>query len=295
MSCICVRTFLFLLCFFFVSSWLALRSQLKDPSYSEGTSALASTAPAVSSSLADSSALSEWCVGADDWGVEEGGEGEGGGGGEGSWGEGGEMGKEAKCGDHEEEKMEEEHLKQRAESGGYGRISVGLSEGTKLNELPPSSDTSACPMALATSGPKCEESLGDAGTHTLADEVAALTLSSEQMESGRDLLAYQGPYFGSFYINVINEPSADEMMTAQVEELLQKYGKENVEEWRDPRGEDYERGGKRKPSRGGSGGADGKRGADGGERYEKTVAKHGDRVFQKFHKVMSRCSNQILR
>lgn len=287
--------------FLFVSSWLALRSQLKDPSYSEGTSALASTAPAVSSSLADSSALSEWCAGADDWGVEEGGEGEGGGGGEGSWGEGGEMGMEAKCGDHEEEKMEEEHLKQKAESGGYGGISVGLSEGTKLNELPPSSDTPACPMALActmalvTSGTKCEESLGDAGTHSLADEVNALTLSSEQTESGHDLLAYQGPYFGSFYINVINEPSADEMMMEQVKELLQKYGKENVEELHDPRREDYERGGKRKPSGGGSGGAGGKRGADGGERYEKTVAKHGDRVFQKFHKVMSRCSNQILR
>ena len=236
-------------------------------------------------------------MGADDWGVEEGGEGEGGGGGEESWGEGGEMGKETKCGDQEGEKMEEEYLKQRADSegGGNGRMSVGLSEGTKLNELPPSSDTLACTMALATSGTKCEESPGNAGTHSLADEVNALTLSSEQTESGHDLLAYQGPYFGSFYINVINEPSADEMMTEQVEELLQKYGKENMEEWRDPRREDYERSGKRKPSRGGSGGAGGKRGADGGERYEKTVAKHGDRVFQKFHKVMSRCSNQILR
>lgn len=233
-------------------------------------------------------------MGADDWGVEEEGEGEGRGGEE-SWGEGGEMGMEAKCGDQEGEKMEEEYLKPRAESGGDGGISVGLSEGTKLNELPLSSDTSACTVALATSGTKCEESLGEAGTHSLGDEVAALTLSSEQTESGHDLLAYQGPYFGSFYVNVINEPSADEMMTAQVEELLQKYGKENVEEWRDPRREDYERGGKRKPSGGGSGGAGGKIGADGGERYEKTVAKHGDRVFQKFHKVMSRCSNQILR
>lgn len=33
----------------------------------------------------------------------------------------------------------------------------------------------------------------------------------------------------------------------------------------------------------------------GGEKYEKAVAKHGDRVFEKFHKVISKWPEQILR
>ena len=277
-------------------SWLALRSQVKDLSCNEGTLARASTAPAVSSSLGDSSALSEWCVGADDWGTDEEGEEESGEG-EASWGEGGEMEREVECGEQEGEEMEEEHLKPRAEGHGKGEKCLGLSEGTGLNELHLGSGGQACTVALATSETQCEERLNGAEADSLVDEVTALTLSSEQTDSGHGSFTYQGPHFGSFYVNVLNEPLAEEKMVEQVEKLLQRYGGENMEEWRDARGEDYERNGKRKQSRGGGSGAGagGKRGADKGERYEKAVAKHGDRMFQKFHKVMSRCPHQILR
>ena len=36
-------------------------------------------------------------------------------------------------------------------------------------------------------------------------------------------------------------------------------------------------------------------GSSSSEAYEKTTAKHGDRIFYKFHKRLSRCPEQVLR
>ena len=85
---------------------------------------------------------------------------------------------------------------------------------------------------------------------------------------------YNGPYFPSSYVTVLEEPS-EPKYTRKVEELLERYYRENP---------NFE------PT------SDLKlKGSGSSEKYERSVAMHGDRAFQKFHKQLSKCPDQILR
>ena len=103
---------------------------------------------------------------------------------------------------------------------------------------------------------------------------------------------YEGPHYPASYIAVVEEPEA----IAEDKELLKKcYGSDLTvdglapeEERRKKESDRHKRGRKENGlSRGGS--------TSGGEVYEKSVAKHGDKVFQKFYKYLSKCPQQILR
>ena len=85
---------------------------------------------------------------------------------------------------------------------------------------------------------------------------------------------YEGPYFPPSYVSVHEEPFEDKY-SAKVEELLKKYRKENP---------DFVPNSDVGLKRNGS-----------SEGYEKSVAAHGDRTFQKFHKQLARCPDQIVR
>lgn len=94
--------------------------------------------------------------------------------------------------------------------------------------------------------------------------------------------AYTGQYYPSSYLQVIQESEVNfepELTHANV--LLKKYRQENPNvdqslfENIQPKG--------RKAS------------TFDGEGYEKVLPKHGDRVFQKFQKQLSKCPQQILR
>ena len=107
---------------------------------------------------------------------------------------------------------------------------------------------------------------------------------------------YQGPYYPASYIAVVEEPEA----SAEDKELLKKYKSDHPDfdltmnglapeqERRKKEPEHHTSGRKEKGlSRGGA--------TSGGELYEKSVARHGDKMFQKFYKQLSKCPQQILR
>ena len=85
---------------------------------------------------------------------------------------------------------------------------------------------------------------------------------------------YHGPYFPSSYVTVLEEPS-EPKCTPEVKKLLERYYREN-------------------PNFKLTSGLE-QKGTGSGEKYERSVAMHGDRTFQKFHKQLSRCPDQILR
>lgn len=97
-----------------------------------------------------------------------------------------------------------------------------------------------------------------------------------------------GPYFNPMYINVIEEPAAtyEDTDLKRAEALLEMYKMEN-----DPSFEDFKKQKKKHRSLAGGSGS----GRGGGEKYEKSMAKHGDRTFQKFKKKLSLCPSQVLR
>ena len=118
---------------------------------------------------------------------------------------------------------------------------------------------------------------------TVTQELDKLKVSTP--ETAAATLSFTGQaYFTPMYISVVEEPSASEDTdTCRVEELLEKYKMENG----------VGAGGQRDGSKQS---AQGKRGTgSGSEKYEKMVAKHGDRTFQKFKKKLSLCPEQILR
>ena len=112
------------------------------------------------------------------------------------------------------------------------------------------------------------------------------------VESKCTQVSFKGPHFESFYLNVVSEPSSEHRDSQQVEQLLQKYRQENQENCNE-----QEKSKKQCPrnSQGRSGGSKMEQKGGGGERYEKTVAKHGDKTFQKFKKALSLCPSQVLR
>ena len=106
--------------------------------------------------------------------------------------------------------------------------------------------------------------------------------------------AYHGPHYLAGFISVVEEPEAD---AYEDERLLKKYKVEQLSQ-------DFSTDTDRKTKGVCSGGGQHKRGkagrhgdaaSAGGEVYEKGVARHGDKTFQKFHKHLSRFPQQILR
>ena len=87
--------------------------------------------------------------------------------------------------------------------------------------------------------------------------------------------SYHGPYFPSSYVTVLEEPS-EPKYAPNVEELLVRYYREN-------------------PNFEPTSGLELKGSGSSSEKYERSVAMHGDRTFQKFHKQLSKCPDQILR
>ena len=81
-------------------------------------------------------------------------------------------------------------------------------------------------------------------------------------------MSYNGPCFPSFFIDVFED----------TDEVVQMSTKRYQAEADDA--ENKERGDESSWS---------------GEKYEKATAKHGDRVFEKFYKVVSKWPEQILR
>ena len=130
---------------------------------------------------------------------------------------------------------------------------------------------------------------------TLTVEETLASTSSDEVET---LSLYQGPYYPAGYVSVVEEPAVS---TLEAEELLKKYKYDhpNYDDStiNDPVSQQVRR---KETGLGNSGQRQkgcrrGDSANDGGEVYEKGVAKHGDKTFQKFHKQLSKCPQQILR
>ena len=130
----------------------------------------------------------------------------------------------------------------------------------------------------------------------IPEETSAAVTDALPVETKTPVL-YHGPYYPASYIAVVEEPEAS---VEEDKELLKKYKRDHSsfditmdglasEEEGRKKESDYRKSGRKENglSRGGA--------ASGGEVYEKGVAKHGDKVFQKFYKQLSRCPQQILR
>ena len=234
--------------------------------------------------------VGEWCVGADDWGEENEVE---------KRDKEGVLGKQ---GGSEEEGAKSQEWQQGYSVGDCECEGAGLknTKVLKTTETDSNREEQGHQKELET---QCD-------VQCLTQKVDSLTVSSAQKEIESEIesectpLSFQGPHFGSFYLNVTGELLSEERSSQQVEKLLQKYQRDNQENWGgwgglDDEGEATKE--KRKPSRPSHGSGSKTRSTDsrseagGGEVYEKAVAKHGDKTFQKFKKVLSRCPNQVLR
>ena len=240
------------LLFMFPSSWLVLRSQMKDPSYGKPKE------EAKPSSVAERkerwTATREWCEDVDDWGdglkdcdddglrdgdnVEEG------------WGSG--------CGD-----------------GGWISQPISTSFETALEVEVECSQVECLVKAM---------SLAETSNETFP--VNVVTFSS-----------YQGPYYPAGFISVVEDQGACTASTVQVDKLLKKYRSDDPNSDLTEDGVVIQQGGGK-----GSGHLKGGKREEGvscgtreGEAYEKGVARHGDKTFQKFHKQLSKFPQQILR
>ena len=232
--------------FFFLSSWLVLRSQQKDPSYEKEEPMPLAPAHNVSNCK---DAAREWCEDLDDWGD-----------------------------------------------------GTGVSEEEVLN-LQESSDPLRDIAQISNVGCSQVEELMKSMTIQEAIETipkeALMGISHDTdmlpVEAKTPAL-YQGPYYPASYIAVVEEPET----SAEDKELLKKYKSDHPsfdltvnglapeEERRKKESNCHKSGRKEKGlSRGCA--------TSGGEVYEKSVARHGDKMFQKFYKQLSKCPQQILR
>ena len=136
-------------------------------------------------------------------------------------------------------------------------------------------------------------------THRVEDMMKDLTLQEDCVESHdtpvvmATTASYSGPYYLAAFISVVEEPEID---AHEDERLLKKYKIEPLNgdfsseaEWKKV---NTHNGGHRQR---GKAGRRGDAASAGGESYEKGVARHGDKTFQKFHKNLSRFPQQILR
>lgn len=228
--------------------WLALRSELKDPTVTATGSTSTNTAADSTTSSGDrlqfTADLSDWCVGADDWGEAE-------------------MEKlDSKKDSEFEQNINCKHTHNSIKD-------VGLD--------------------LKTEG---DSSKGFVSFHT-TENMAHLTrnIESLQLSGLQHTPPLKGPHFDSFYLNVVSEPLSGHKDNQQAEKLLQKYRLQNQEnEPTDYLEKSHSYNSQARSLQDGSTSE-----WTGGDGYEKTVAKHGDKTFEKFKKALSRCPNQILR
>ena len=133
---------------------------------------------------------------------------------------------------------------------------------------------------------------------TIPEETKAAAVSNDTLPvDTKTTPLYEGPHYLASYIAVVEEPEA----IAEDKELLKKcYESDHLsfdltvdglalEEGRRKKESDRHKRGRKENglSRVGA--------TSGGEVYEKSVAKHGDKTFQKFYKYLSKCPQQILR
>lgn len=114
---------------------------------------------------------------------------------------------------------------------------------------------------------------------TGSDSNSSSSMTAQMEDLSLDVYAakppiFEGPYFPPSYVTVHEEPFEDKY-SAKVEELLKRYRRENP---------DFVPNSDLSLQRNGS-----------REGYEKSIATHGDRTFQKFYKQLSRCPDQIIR
>ena len=276
---------------------MALRSQLLDPTYSgdsssscfSGTVQPTPEAPlllaATTTTTTTLTTPSEWCSGADDWGDNEG---------------------AGETGNGEEREIAMLEVDER---GGKQNVFDGQKEiftaqdeencsKHRIEEDKREERIKCChdficstPQSTLTS-PNCERPrFNDSKTHVQLSvkNVASPFLKSERTS---DLsTVYKGPYSRAYHLSVIHEPSETSEEEDKVKQLLLKYTREKGTDWKDEREEKRRKGKPLPVSSGGSGG----KSARSTEDYEKSLASHGDKVFQKFHKALSRCPHQVLR
>ena len=108
--------------------------------------------------------------------------------------------------------------------------------------------------------------------------------------------AYEGPRYSAAYIRTVEEgESTTSSLDTEADKLLEQYQLENPDSLVGglnvvgSGGRRHNRGTKVKRAEGT------KADTGGGEKYEKAVARHGDRTFLKFHKELSKCPQQIIR
>ena len=139
---------------------------------------------------------------------------------------------------------------------------------------------------IATEAKTSDQRLNDASSDSIATHMEKLSLIDHPVMQTAATSHYKGPHFPPSYVRVIEEPSEDAHTATKVKELLERYRREN-----DTTVNDFsdfslksKKGQTRLDSR-----------AGGGEVYEKSVARHGNKTFQKFHKQLSKCPQQIMR
>ena len=233
--------------------WLALRSELKDPTLTATSLTSTNTTPGSTDSSGDrllsTGDLNNWCVGADDWGVVE-------------------MEKQ----DGGNDSKFEQNINYKEIQHTNNLEDFGVESKTEVESLSKSSVN--------------VHKTDNIHVSDLTQTIESLNLSSLQ----HALPPLKGPHFKSFYLNVLSEPPSEHGDSQQAEKLLQQYRLQNQEN--EPMDcleklHSYD-----SQARSQSGG---KSEQTGGESYEKAVAKHGDKTFEKFKKALSRCPNQILR
>ena len=121
-----------------------------------------------------------------------------------------------------------------------------------------------------------------------ATEMAKLSLEEPEPPSPH----YLGPFFPPQFIRVTEAVTTDSdpVATAKVQALLQKYQQEHQDIFHDSI---PGRSSTMRKQASASGSSAGSRGQ--GEGYEKVIAKHGDRTFQKFYKQLLKCPEQVMR
>ena len=243
----------------FFCSWLVLRSQQKDPSYEMKQKEEQSPSAATFNVANTQDTAREWCEDLDDWGDETG-------------------------------VSEEEAWNAQNTSNPLRNVRESLDvECSQVEELMKS-------MSVHEASDLIETQTTSNGA-LLEETSVAIANSSLPVETKTPSL-YKGPYYPASYIAVVEEP---ETLGAGDHELLKKYESDHpffdftmtglAAQQKARKKESGHHKSRRKEKDGYS-----KDGASGsGEMYEKGVAKHGDKAFQKFHKQLSKCPQQILR
>ena len=107
--------------------------------------------------------------------------------------------------------------------------------------------------------------------------------------------SYEGPYYPAGFMSVVEDPGACTTSAVKAEELMKKYRSDHpncdlatnrlVIQQDQEKGSGHHKGGIKEKAVSNSE----------GEVYEKGVARHGDKTFQKFHKQLLKFPQQILR